>query len=253
MSTTTAARTPGGPPTEQRLAGLALRTELRLNAGQLALTLIFCAAALLWAALATDQYAGLVTLWAALGWYRYGRADTIEREELRASLGLSRADRVRGRLALIGVEHAAMVMTVTAGAVISVLLGRETSGGATPFSFSGDPSDPQLPIVVVGALFSLAALVATGIVVGGDCTMRRPGRSMAVLSILTYFLAGVLLAIPMALVGIALRFDLWSGTGGIAIVGMVLAALLAGLLLRLRLSVRRWIRGLDSGRSETVR
>lgn len=253
MSTTTAARTPRGLPTDKRPTGLILHTELRLNAGRVALTLLLCALALLCAVLATDQYAGLLTLWAALGWYRYGRADTIEREELRASLGLSRADRVRGRLALIGVEHAAVVVTVAVGAVISVLLGRETAGGAAPFSFTGDPGAPQLPIILVGALLSLAALVATGIVVGGECTMRRPGRSMAVLSILIYFLAGVVLAIPIALVEIVLRFDLWSGPGGMVIVGVVLAVLLAVLLLRLRSSARRWIRGLDSGRPGTVR
>ncbi|GAA4529870.1 hypothetical protein GCM10023160_29820 [Brachybacterium paraconglomeratum] len=233
----TAARMPSG-----------LSAELQLNTGRLATTLLLCAAALLWALLSTDQYAGLLTLWAALGWYRYGRADTAPREDLRASLGLSRADRVRGRLALIGLEHAAVIVTVAAGAVISVLLGRETAGGAAPFSFLSDPSAPQLLTVLVGALFSLTALVATGIVVGGECTIRRPGRSMAVLSILVYFLAGVLLGIPMALAEIALRFDLWAGPGGIAIIGAVLAAVLAVLLLRLRASARRWIRDLDSHR-----
>ena len=253
MSTTTAARMPGGLPAEQRRVGPAIHTELWLNAGRLTTTLLLCAAALLWAAVASDQYSGLLTLWAALGWYRYGRADTAPREELRASLGLSRADRVRGRLALIGVEHAAVVVTVAAGAVISVLLGRETVGGAAPFSFTGDPSVPQLLIILVGSLFSLTALVATGIVVGGECTLRRPGRSIALLSILIYFIAGVLLAIPMALVDIALRFDLWSSPGGMATVGVLVVSALAALLLRLRLSVRGWIRALDSGRPGTVR
>ena len=169
MTTTSTARVPAAPPAEDRRLGLALRTELRLNAGRVATTLILCAAALAWAAIATDQYAGLLTLWAALAWYRYGRADTIEREELRASLGLSRADRVRGRVMLVLAEQAAVVLTVAAGAVLSVGLGRESVGGAAPFSFSGDPSGSQLWIVLAGALFSAMALLGTGIVVGGDC------------------------------------------------------------------------------------
>lgn len=234
---------PGG---EQKRAGLARRVELRLNASRVATTAILCAAALVWAALVSDQYMGLLTLWSVLAWYRYGRADTIERDELRASLGLSRADRVRGRVGLILAEQTAVVLTVAAGAVLSVLLGRETAGAAAPFSFSGDPSGPQLWIMAAGTLFSALALLLTGIVVGGECVVRRPGRSVAVLSILAYVLIGILLSMPLLLISIILSVDPWDGSLGsvVTTVVSVVAVLLLGL--GLRAMSRRWIRELDS-------
>lgn len=246
MTTTRTARFPAAPPAEERRLGLALRTELRLNAGRVATTLILCAAALAWAAISTDEYSGLLTLWAALAWYRYGRADTIEREELRASLGLSRADRVRSRVVLILAEQAAVILTVAVGSVLSVRLGRESVGGAAPFSFSGDPSGPQLWIVLAGALFSAMALLGTGIVVGGDCTTHRPARSIAVLSILTYFLVGILLTIPLLLMTIVMNVDPWDGTLGTPVTVVLLSAAILALLLWLRARARRWIRELDS-------
>src|SRR5699024_1978830 len=187
---------------------------LRLNSVRALTTVLLCAAALIWAAISTDQFNGLLTLWAALAWYRYGRADGIEREELRASLGLSRADRIRGRVVLVLAEQAAVVATVAAGAVFSVALGRDSAGGAAPFTLSGDPMGPQLGIVLAGALFSMICLLVTGLVVGGDCTTRRPGRSLAVLSILTYFLVGLLLTIPLLLVSLILSRDPWDGAFG---------------------------------------
>ncbi|AXK44383.1 hypothetical protein [Brachybacterium saurashtrense] len=233
-------------PAEERRVGLAVRTELRLNAGRVATTLIACAAVLLWASISTDRFAGVLTLWAALAWYRYGRADTIERDELRASLGLSRADRVRGRVVVVLAEQAAVILTVAASAAVSVLLGRETAGGAAPFSFSGDPSGSQLWIVLAGTLFSTVVLLATGMAVGGDCTRRRPGRSVAVLSVLTYFVAGVLLSIPLLLMMIVLNVDPWDGTLGTPVTAAVLVVAALLLLLGLRARTRRWIRELDS-------
>lgn len=253
MTTTSTARVPAAPPAEDRRLGLALRTELRLNAGRVATTLILCAAALAWAAIATDQYAGLLTLWAALAWYRYGRADTIEREELRASLGLSRAGRVRGRVMLVLAEQAAVVLTVAAGAVLSVGLGRESVGGAAPFSFSGDPSGSQLWIVLAGALFSAMALLGTGIVVGGDCTAHRPSRSIAVLSILTYFLVGILLTIPLLLVTIVMNVDPVDGALGTLVTVALLSAAILAVLLGLRARARSWIRELDSSPRAVIR
>ena len=253
MTSAETSHRPAAPPAEERRLGLAVRTELRLNAGRAATTLLACAAVLTWAAISTDQFAGVLTLWAALAWYRYGRADTIEREELRASLGLSRADRVRGRVVLVLAEQAAVVATVAAGAVLSVRLGRETAGGAAPFTVSGDPSGPQLWIVLAGALFSAISLLVTGIVVGGDCTTRRPGRSLAVLSILTYFIVGLLLMIPLLLISIALAIDPLDGTLGTPVtVGLLVAAILA-LLVGLRAQARRWIRELDSARPAVTR
>lgn len=233
----------------QRVLGPAVIVELRLNAGRVATTLIACAVALLLALFLTDQYAGLLTIWAVLAWYRYGRADTIERGQLRASLGLSRAEKVRARLVLIGAEHAAVIATVAAGAVISVLLGRDTAGGAAPFFVSGAPSDPQLPILLVGALFSAVTLLLTSILVGGECTVRRPGRSMAVLSVLIYFLAGMLLTIPLMLTGISLGLELGSGQLATVMFGSLLAVVGVALVIALRARARSWIRDLDSGRA----
>lgn len=246
MTQADTSRLPAAPPAEERRLGLALRTELRLNAGRLATTLAACAAVLLGAALFTDQLSGVLTLWAVLAWYRYGRADTIEREELRASLGLSRADRVRGRVLLVLAEQAVVVLTVAASAVLSVQLGRSTVGGAAPFSFSGDPSGSQLWIVLAGMLFSALVLLVTGIIVGGDCTTRRPGRSLAVLSVLTYFLVGILLALPLMLVTIVMNVDPFDGTLGTPVTAGLFALAVLALLLGLRARARRWIRELDS-------
>lgn len=246
MTTTDTSRAPATRPGDAPRPGLALRTELRLNAGRAAITLLACAVALVWAAISTDQFSGVLTLWAALAWYRYGRADTIEREELRASLGLSRADRVRARVVLVLAEQAAVVTTVAACAVLSVRLGRASTGGAAPFSFSGDPSGPQLWIVLAGALFSAISLLGAGVVVGGDCTTRRPARSMAVLSLLTYFLVGLLLTIPLLLVTIVMNIDPWGGTLGTQVTAGLLAVAVLALMLALRTRVRRWIRALDS-------
>ena len=246
MTQADTSRLPAAPPAEERRLGLALRTELRLNAGRLATTLAACAAALLGAALFTDQLSGVLTLWAVLAWYRYGRADTIEREELRASLGLSRADRVRGRVLLVLAEQAVVVLTVAASAVLSVQLGRATAGGAAPFSFTGDPSGSQLWIVLAGMLFSMTTLLATGIIVGGDCTTRRPGRSIALLSVLTYFLVGVLLSLPLMLATIVMNIDEFDGALGTLVTAGLFALAALALLLGLRATARRWIRELDS-------
>ena len=246
MTQADTSRLRAAPPAEERRLGLALRTELWLNAGRTATTLAACAAVLLWAALVSDQLSGILTLWAVLAWYRYGRADTIEREELRASLGLSRADRVRGRVVLVLAEQAVVVLTVAASAVLSVQLGRDTTGGAAPFSFSGDPSGSQLWIVLAGALFSTTILLATGIIVGGDCTTRRPGRSLAVLSVLTYFLVGVLLSLPLMLVTIVMNVDPFDGMRATVVLVIPFAVAVFTLLLGLRARARRWIRELDS-------
>ena len=247
MTTPDATRTlPLAPSAEERRLGLAVRTELRLNSVRALTTAMLCATALIWAALSTDQFNGLLTLWAALAWYRFGRADTIEREELRASLGLSRADRVRGRVVLVLAEQAVVVTTVTVGAVLSVALGRDSTGGAAPFVYSGDPTGPQLWIVLAGALFSSISLLVTGLVVGGDCTTRRPGRSLAVLSLLSYFLVGLLLTIPLLLMSLTLSIDPWDGSFGTPVIARLLAAAVLALLLLLRARARRWIRELDS-------
>lgn len=253
--TSTAADTPlTGPPAAgqrvqriRRFVRTAVVAELRLNSGRLAATLIACAAALLLALILTDQYAGVLTIWVALAWYRYGRADTIERDQLRASLGLSRADTVRARLVLIGAEHVAVIATVAAGAAVSVLLGRETAGGAAPLSVTGDPSGPQISILLVGALFSAVTLLLTGILVGGECTIRRPARSMAVLSVLIYFLAGMLLSIPVMLMGIPLGIEFGSGPAATLMFGALVAVVGVGLAFVLHARVRSWIRALDSG------
>lgn len=251
MRSTSAQRSVPGPsataPRVRRALGSAVVAELRLNSGRLVTTLTVCAAALLLALVLTDQYAGWLTIWAALAWYRYGRADTIERAQLRASLGLSRADTVRARLVLIGAEHAAVIGTVAAGGLLSVLLGRETAGGAAPFSVAGDPSDPQVPIVLVGALFSAVTLLLTGTLVGGECTVQRPGRSMAVLSVVIYVLAGVLLTIPLMLMGLTLGFGFESDQLATVIFALALALVGIVLALVLRARVRGWIRDLDSG------
>ena len=72
----------------------AMLMELRLNNGRFGTAIVLCVLCLVLAATVTDALVAVLPIWAALAWYRYGRADTASRAELRASLGLSRAVRL---------------------------------------------------------------------------------------------------------------------------------------------------------------
>ena len=70
----------------------AMSMELRLSSGRFSLAVALCALTLVLAATITDALVAALPIWGALAWYRYGRPETVERAELRATLGLSRAD-----------------------------------------------------------------------------------------------------------------------------------------------------------------
>ena len=105
----------------------AMLMELRLNNGRFGTAIVLCVLCLVLAATVTDALVAVLPIWAALAWYRYGRADTASRAELRASLGLSRADRVRWRVALIGLETLLLLLTSALAPFAVTATGRATS------------------------------------------------------------------------------------------------------------------------------
>ena len=221
--------------------------DLRLNSGRFGASILLCVLSLAAAAVLTDALTAVLPIWAALAWYRYGRADTLEREELRAGLGLSRADRVRGRSALIVVETIALIVTAGAATLLSTAVGREPVSGAGPtFTVSGAPSLSPLLVVPVGTLYSGTVMLLVAIFVGGECVTRRPGRGMLLTSLAVYFCAGLLGAV---VIGPLMTFEVLGSGGGPSLIAaaaiLVLAIVLLSLLLGRR--VRAWIAQLDSG------
>lgn len=231
----------------------ALVMEARLNSGRFGLTMALCVLSVVVAVVITDGLMTVLPFWAALAWYRYGRADTIERAELRASLGLSRADRVRGRVALIGVETMVLLLTSALWLLIAPALdlGTTVRPGAT-FTLSGPPGLSEILLVLVGTGQAAFVLLLTAIVVGGGCTTHRPARSMAVLSIIVYLGAGLLSAM---LVGLPLSMLELSGSPAVPSLVMGAGVIVVGavLLLVLRRRVRAWSDVLDSGAATRMR
>lgn len=220
--------------------------ELRLNSGRFGFSMALCVLSVGAAVTITDGLMTLLPLWAALAWFRYGRADTIDRAELRASLGLSRADRVRGRAAVIGVESIILLLISEIWLLTAPVLdfGTTVRPGAT-FGISGPPDLSELVLVLVGTLQAVFVLLLTAIVVGGDCVTHRPARSMGVLSIVVYLGAGllgsVLIGLPLTMldhVGNPELPYLVAGAGTVVVIAV--------LALVLRSRIRAWIGLLDS-------
>lgn len=221
--------------------------EFRLNSGRFGFSMALCVVSVAAAATVTDGLMTVLPFWAALAWFRYGRADTIERAELRAGLGLSRGDRVRGRVALIGVESIILLLTSEIWLLTAPVLdfGTTVRPGAT-FGISGPPDLSELVIVLVGTVQAAFVLLITAIVVGGDCVTHRPARSMAVLSILVYLGAGLLSTV---VVGLPLGMLELSGGPEMPylVAGAGTVVVIAVLVLVLRRRIRAWIGLLDSG------
>lgn len=221
----------------------ALAADLRLNAETFAGTVILSVIALVLAVTVTDVMAGIAPVWGVLAWYRYGRQDTASRTELWASLGMSRADRVHGRVALVALESALMVFVSAAGTALTVLAGHTPAmadGVTTGWDLAGT--------TVSGIATASATMVLAAIVLGPECTTRRPGVSMFILSILTYIGAAIVLSLIAMVIVLPLSLVVSSApqtaaTWVIALIAFVIA--LIGALV-LRRGVRRWIRDLDS-------
>lgn len=225
----------------------AMAMELRLNSGRFGLAVALCALTLVLAATITDALVALLPIWGALAWYRYGRPDTVERAELRAALGLSRADGVRGRVALIGLETLMLLFTAVLASLVSTMTGLGTSVSPGPtFTVSGPPGLPGALIHLTGTLHAALVLALTGVAVGGDCLTHRPARSMALLSLVVYLGAGMLSSVLVGFPLAAVELSNGAVTTYLLVCAGV-AVLLAAALLVLRRRIRAWIRRLDSG------
>lgn len=250
MTTHNSSVTPaGGSVTAPQPGALrrAFLVDLRLNIRTATATLFTCAISLVLAAFFTDGFAGLLPIWAALAWYRYGRGDTIDRQELRASLGTTRADRVRGRVALIAAESVVILLAMGAATLITVALGHDSTGAGPTFKVSTGPGVSTLVTTVIAVLYAGLALLLTGILMGADCLTRRPGWDAAVLSVLIYFLAGLLGAFVMMLPLMLLTWSRVDDLVGAALAIAVLLGAFVVLTVVLRSRMRTWIRQLDSG------
>lgn len=231
----------------QRRLHRAFVVELRLNRDRFAATLFVCAISVILAALWTDDVAELLPIWAALAWYRYGRADTAGREELRACLGMSRSERVHGRIALITLESVLVIVVMSGANLLAASLGNDAIGTGPTATLSTAPWTSSAVTTLLAGAYTAAVLVATGLWVGEDCVTRRPGRSMAVLSVLICLLAGLLGTFAVILAVVPLSMSGLSPLLGavIALGSVIVLVVLLALLLRARMHA--WIRQLDSG------
>lgn len=231
----------------------ALEIELRLSTAQIGLSAVLGALSVVLAATFTDSLLAVLPIWSALAWYRYGRADTAERRQLRAMLGLSRADAVRGRVALIVAETAGLLLALLLGTALARLVsGHSTVLPGPTVSWSPAPGVPLGVELLMAAVHVPLVLTLTALVVGGEGVTRRPGRSMLPLSLVVYIGAGLLVAAPLSLILLAAE-QAGDGTGAYLLLAAGLAACTALLGLGLRRRVRTWIRQLDSSGPLTAR
>lgn len=251
--------TPGAPPRKaarrDRLRR-ALRADLRLNAEQFGGTVICAVLAVILAALLTDVVVAFVPLWAAGAWYRYGRADSVERSVLRASLGLSRADAVRGRALLVALETAVLLLAGAVGALVARLTGHGGSGVVLVLDGITDAGSAPLGLsAMVGTVWMAATLALSAVVVGRECVTRSPGAVMFVLSILS-FLGSALVSwflLAAVTVGVLVGLGRFAGEGPDPALPLASTLLATGLLwltaclLLLRSRLHTWIRALDAG------
>lgn len=220
--------------------------ELRLQAAQIGTSAVLGVLAVVLAATVTDGLLAVLPIWAALAWYRHGRADTVERRQLRATLGLSRADAVRGRVALIAAESAGLLLCLLLGTVLARLLAHRSSVLPGPtVSWSPPPGVPLGVELATAAAHVALILLLTAVAIGGEGVTRRPGRSMLLTGLVVYLGAGLLVAAPLGLVIAAVELD-GGGAGPHLLVTAGIAACAVLLTLVLRRRVRVWIRQLDS-------
>ena len=106
-------------------------------------------------------------------------------------------------------------------------------------------------LILAGALQSAFVLLITAIVVGEECTIRRPGIGMAVVSVLVYLVAGLLstlLWIPVGMLEVSAATAVpWLFGSAAVLTGCAVLALV------LRRRVRAWIGRLDAGTADCAR
>lgn len=224
----------------------ALEIELRLNTAQIGMSTVLGALSVALAATVTDGLLAVLPIWSALAWYRYGRADTAERRQLRATLGLSRADAVRGRVALIATESAGLLLALLLGTALARLVaGHSTVLPGPTVSWSPAPGVPLGVELLMAAVHVPLVLTLTALVIGGEGVTRRPGRSMLLIGLVVYVGAGLLVAAPLALILLAVEQG-GDSTGAYLLVAAGMAVCTALLALGLRRRAGAWIRQLDS-------
>lgn len=222
----------------------ALAADLRLNLTTVGGMIALAVLAILLSAFAASLTAFFCLVWAVLAWYRYGRTGSAQRDLLLAGMGLSRADRVRGRVALVGIESAML----WAAWLICTVVGLRTAG---PDDLSPDLVEHPVLTTISGALAVILILLIVALLVGRECVVRRPGWGMFGLSLLSGMGAAIIAGIISA-ASIAALTGSWNvllavrpSTAWISATALVVLILLTALLLRSR--VRAWIRALDAG------
>lgn len=226
--------------------------ELRLQTAQIGTSAVLGVLAVVLAATVTDGLLAVLPIWAALAWYRHGRTDTVERRQLRAALGLSRADAVRGRVTLIAVESAGLLLCLLLGTVLARLLAHRSSVLPGPtVSWSPPPGVPLGVELVTAATHVALVLLLTAVVIGGEGVTRRPGRGMLLTGLVVYLGIGLLVAAPLGLVLAAVELDDGGAWAHLLVAaGIAVCAVFAALALRRRM--REWIRRLDSAGAATA-
>lgn len=223
-----------------------LRVEFGMHRGQYLSTLVLALLSLLIAVLWTDALTALAPLWAALAWQRHGRDRTAADDDLAAALGVSRADRIRGRALGIAAESAMLVAVWLLGGIVADLRGHS----AGTFGVGGLPSGVGGAVVMVclSALVIVLVLALVGGVVGQECLVRRPGWGMYGITVIVLIGASIVSALVVlgagALSGGALPPE-WTALAVLAVVAPLA-------VLGLRARIRRWIRELDERRDQVA-
>lgn len=224
----------------------ALRVELGVHRGQYLSSLVLGLVSLLLAALWTDGLSALAPLWAALAWQRHGRDQTAADDDLAAVLGVSRADRIRGRALGIAAESAMLVAVWLLGGVVADLRGHSVG----TFGADGLPGNVGGAVVMVclSALVIVLVLALVGGAVGQECLVRRPGWGMYGITVIVLIGAVIVSALVVlgsgALSGGALPPE-WTALAVLAVVAPLA-------VLGLRARIRRWIRSLDERRDQVA-
>lgn len=135
----------------------------------------------------TRMHLGFVPiLLAVLAPYTLARGVSPRVEVLRASSGISRADAVRGRVALIGIVQLGLVLIALGSIAIGAHLSIDLAGGA-PRSLDG-------PLLFVDASTWVPAVLWAWVVTGRDC-LRRPWAPAAFSSVVAYVVVSAVLGV----------------------------------------------------------
>lgn len=218
----------------------AVGVEARLHADQLRGMAILSVISLLLACFVSDFFSSLAVVWAALGWYRWGRTDSPERGALIAALGISRAARLRARVLLVVAESAALVMVGAGGGLLRWWNGDPVNALLATGSTS---VLSQLGLYVLGTVLNL---LVVAVCVGRECMTRTPSRWMSGVTLLVYLAGMIISAVLTGVTGWVRqegeRMSLLSPTGWSIAIALGMVVLLTVVL---RQRVGAWVRSLN--------